>query len=248
MAGTSLGKALSILEALENERGSASLGEVARATGVTKPTAHRMLALLEERGYVRRLPNRDYALGPRLIALGDHARRRNSLVTVAGPVLDRLVTQCNETIHLGVVSGRSLLYVDRREPADDAVRLGVLPAPLTSLHASAAGKVLLAFGPDALLEQVIDSGLPRYTAHTITSSDELRAELRQVSAQGYALNEQERNEGIRAVAVPVLTADGRCPAALSAAGPIWRLTLDGLDRARTLLARGAAEIAAADVF
>ncbi|MEV0610670.1 IclR family transcriptional regulator [Polymorphospora rubra] len=247
MAGSPLGKALSLLEALENERGSASLGEVARTAGVTKPTAHRMLALLEERGYVRRLPNREYALGPRLITLGDYARGRNTLVTVAGPVLDRLVRQCGETVHLGVVSGRSLLFVERREPADEAVRLAVLPSSLTSLHASAAGKVLLAFGPDTLLEQVIEKGLSRYTAHTITSSDELRAELRQVCAQGYALNEQERNEGIRAVAVPVLTADGRCAAALSAAGPIRRLTADGLDRARTLLARGAAEIAAADI-
>jgi len=244
MGETSLGKALSLLEALENSRGASSLGEIAAATGITKPTAHRMLAVLESRGYVRRLPNRDYALGPRLISLGNFARGQNSLVTAASPVLDRLVRLCGETIHLGVISGNALLYLDRREPADVAVRLATMPSPLSSLHAGAAGKVLLAFGPESLLEAVIAQGLPRYTARTITTEAELRAELATVAAQGYALNEQERNDGVRAVGVPIRAQDGTCVAALSVAGPVQRLTLEEVPRMRALLDQGAAEISA----
>jgi IclR family acetate operon transcriptional repressor len=239
---TAIDKALIILESLETGRGSSSLAAIAAGTGLPKPTVHRILTILERRGFVQQLESKEYSFGPKIIALGAFAGSKDPMLTVARPVLDRLVRACGETVHLGVLHEAQLLYLDRREPEDAAVRLATLPSPLTSLHASACGKVLLAFGDEALRASVLGTELVRYTAHTIADPDELRDELTRIAERGYAVSEQERNEGVRAVAVPVRNRAGTVVAGLSAAGPVQRMTDDKLEELRELLAAAAAEL------
>jgi DNA-binding IclR family transcriptional regulator len=238
---TAIDKALLILEALETGRGSSSLATIAAGTELPKPTVHRILAILERRGFVRQLASKEYALGPKIIALGAFAGSKDAMLTVARPVLDRLLA-CGETIHLGVLHESQLLYLDRREPEDAAVRLATMPSPLGSLHASACGKVLLSFGDEALLRSVLATELVRYTAHTIVDPDELREELRGIAEQGYAVSEQERNEGVRAVAVPVRNRAGTVVAGLSAAGPVQRMSDEKVAELRVQLGRAAEEL------
>lgn len=240
---TAIDKALIILEALETGRGTSSLGAIASSTGLAKSTVHRILSILERRGFVRQLANREYTLGPKVIALGAFAGSKDAVLTVARPVLDRLVLDCGETIHFGVLHESQLLYLDRREPRDAAVRLAAMPSPLGALHASACGKVLLAHGGEELLETVLSRGLERYTRNTIVDAERLRAELRRVVEQGYALSEEERNEGVRAVAVPVRNRAGTVVAGVSAAGPVQRMSDDKLTELRGQLTRAAEELA-----
>ncbi len=236
-------KALGILDLLESARsGGTSLAEIADAANLPKPTAHRLLASLEARGYVHHAEAGRYTLGPRLISLGQVAAAGSTLQSLARPVLDRLVEVCGETVHLGVLHGDVLMYIDRREPQDVAVRLATLPSPMSTLHASASGKVLLAFADPASVEQVISAGLPRYTETTLSDADALRRELGRVRAQGYAINEQERFVGVRAVAVPVHRRDGTVAAALSAAGPIQRVDEAALERLRDHLLAAATRL------
>jgi DNA-binding IclR family transcriptional regulator len=234
-ADTSIDKALTILEALETNTGSRSLAAVVAATGIPKPTAHRTLAILEHRGYVRQEADRSYMLGPKVISLGRFAGDSDALITVSQPILDRLVATCRETIHLGVLVDGQLLYIDRREPKDAAVRLSTLPSPLTSLSSSAAGKVLLAFGDSSLLKEVLRRGLPQLTSKSIVDPSKLRAQLKKIAADGYAVNEQERFDGVRAVAVPVRDSRGHVVAALSVAGPVQRLDDERLVELRNAL-------------
>lgn len=239
---TAIDKALAVLESLEAAGGRQSLAETTAATGLPKPTVYRILSTLERHSFVRKLPDKNYTFGARIIALGIFAASQNSLLIAARPLLDRLVGSCGETIHLGVLDGTALLYLDRREPVDTAVRLVTLPSPLTSLHASAAGKVLLAFGDDELLESVLAAGLVRYNARTIVDPDALAAELEKIREQGFAVNQEERHEGVRAVGVPVRNRVGTVVAALSAAGPIQRVNDEKLDQMHRLLAEAAAEL------
>jgi DNA-binding IclR family transcriptional regulator len=243
--GTALDKAIGVLGSLESVRNGLALAEIARTVDLPKPTVHRILATLERHGYVQQLANGKYALGLRIISLGLFAAANNSLVSAAQPVLDRLVFQCAETVHLGVLQEAGLMYVDRREPEDAAVRVATLPSPMTSLHASACGKVLLAFSDDEVLEGVLSAGLTRYNENTITDEGRLRDELAVVRQRKYAVNEQERFIGVRAVAVPVFNRRGSVVAGLSIAGPIQRIDKAKLAELTTLLSKAANELAMA---
>lgn len=239
---TMVDKALRILDLLESGGGQMPLTAIAARTDLPKPTVHRLLTTLAAHGYVQRLEAGIYALGPRVIALGQFAAANNDVLTIGRPIVRQLVATCGETVHLGILQGESLLYIDRGEPQDEAVRLAALPSPLTSLHASASGKVLLAFADRSLQDHVLAAGLPSYTRHTVTDPDQLRVELEKIRQDGYAINEQERFEGVRAVSVPVRSRGGRIVAALSAAGPVQRVDEEKVIRLRDAL------LAAADEF
>jgi DNA-binding IclR family transcriptional regulator len=240
---TALDKALVILGSLESVGNGLTLAEIARTVAWPKPTVHRILATLEKHGYVQQLVSGKYALGLRIISLGLFAAANNSLVSVAQPILDRLVLQCAETVHLGVLLDAGLMYVDRREPDDAAVRLAALPSPMTSLHASACGKALLAFSDEEVLERVLSVGLTRYNEKTITDEGRLRDELAVVRKRKYAVNEQERFLGVRAVGVPVFNRRGDVVAGLSIAGPIQRIDKAKLAELTILLSKAANELA-----
>ena len=239
---TAVDKALIVVGSLVVATGGRPPAETAATTGLPKATTHRLLATLLRHGYVQQLANGDYALGMQIIALGAFAASTNDLASLGRPILDRLVLECGETVHLGVLQGDALLYIDRREPEDTAVRLATLPSPLTSLHASASGKVLLAFGPDSLREEVLGRPLARYTDGTIAEPDALDAELAQIRENGYAINREERYAGVIAVGVPVRNLGGRVVAALSAAGPIQRMDETKVEDVRILLTQAAAEL------
>lgn len=240
---TAVDKALIVLGSLEVVKSGRTLAEISESVNMPKATVHRLLATLQRHGYVQQSANGRYALGMRLVSLGLFAATNSDLLSAGAPILDRLVLQCGETVHLGVLHGESLLYIDRREPEDAAVRLATLPSPLTSLHASACGKVLLAFGPPSLFDTVVRQGLVKNTKHTVTDPDDLRRQLEQIRAQGYAINNQERHEGVVAVGVPVRRMDGKVVAALSAAGPIQRVDEQKVADMCALLQKAADELA-----
>lgn len=228
-------KALRILDLLESGGGQMPLTAIAAQTQLPKPTVHRLLATLSSHGYVQRLDPGVYGLGPRVIALGQFAAANNDVLTIGRPIVRQLVASCGETVHLGILQGESLLYIDRAEPQDAAVRLAALPSPLTSLHASASGKVLLAFAERSLQDKVLAAGLASYTSHTVTDPEQLRVELEKIRQDGYAINEQERFDGVRAVSVPVRSRQGLVVAAISAAGPIQRVDEEKLIALRDVL-------------
>lgn len=234
-AETMVDKALRILDLLESGGGQMALTTIAAQTQLPKPTVHRLLATLSSHGYVQRLDAGIYGLGPRVIALGQFAAANNDVLSIGRPLVRQLVATCGETVHLGILQGESLLYIDRAEPQDEAVRLAALPSPLTSLHASASGKVLLAFAEPSLQDKVLSAGLAAYTSHTVTDPEQLRAELEKIRQDGYAINEQERFDGVRAVSVPVRSGRGNIVAAISAAGPVQRVGEEKLIRLRDAL-------------
>lgn len=241
-SGTAVQKALAILDVLEaGPVGGMPLSEIASTAKLPRPTAHRLLAELEVHGHVKRVDAGRYALGPRLISLGNMASANSSLNMVSGPVLDRLVEECGETIHVGVLQGDLMLYVDRREPTT-AVRLATLPSPLSSLHASACGKILLAYADEELAQRVLKKPLPTYTATTVSDPDMLRREFEAIRESGYAINNQERFTGVRAVGVPVRRRNGTVIAAISIAGPVHRITDDRIPLLRAQLGRAANEL------
>jgi IclR family transcriptional regulator, acetate operon repressor len=192
--------------------------ELTTVTGLAKSTTSRLLLALERNGLVRRDDHGRFLPGEMFVSFAWRGGADASLVAVAQPFLDRLGKSTGETINLGVASGDG---VEQIAQVDCAYLIGGtnwvgLSVPL---HASALGKVLLAYGAAQL-----PGKLGKRTEKTITSEPALRAELAAVRARGYAVTDEELEPGLIALAAPVFRYDGTVVAALSVSAPTARMT------------------------
>jgi IclR family transcriptional regulator, acetate operon repressor len=218
----SLTRAFDLLEHLADAGGSATLSQLAATSGLPLPTIHRLMRSLVGTGYVRQEASRRYALGPRLIRLGESASQM--LGSWAMPYLADLVDRIGETANGAILEGDSVVYV-AQVPSPHSVRMFTEVGRRVLPHSTGVGKALLStLADDDVLALVKRTGMPAQTTKTITRPDRLLAELRTIRARGYAVDEGEQEVGVRCVAVPVVDAPVR--AAISVSGPDSRVTLD----------------------
>jgi IclR family acetate operon transcriptional repressor len=221
----SLVKALNILEVLAEEDPPYTLTELSRRLHLHVSTVHRLLVNLVRNGFVEQDPlSGGYQLSFRVLRMGLRVLDRLDFRRVAQPLLRDLNQRTQETVHLAILQEGRAITIEKfgsPQPVGLDARLGsVMP-----LHATGVGKTLLAYQSDELLSQVAQSlGLPRVTAHTLTTLPQLRRELERIRAQGYAFDQEEAVEGLRCVAGPVFNHAGQVVAAFSVAGPATRLT------------------------
>jgi IclR family acetate operon transcriptional repressor len=215
-------RVLALLTSFDDSRPEQGVTELAQTIGVHKSTASRLAAVLERAGLLAR-HGRRYRLGLETIRLGTLALRSFDIVEAMRPAMDKLSQQTGETINLAVPDGTGILNV-AEVPATFILGCSTgWTGRRTRPHAVANGKVLLAHGVIP-----VPRHLERYTDQTITEPEELAAELARVRARGYATAVGELEDGLVAVAAPILDAAGRCVAALSVSGPAFRLTPDSL--------------------
>ena len=234
----SLNRALDMLEMISRHRGHMAIGEVAEACGIPLPTAHRLLKTLADRGYIRRLSNRHYALGSRLLSLGLSV---NALLGAeARTLLLRLVDELEQSATMAVLSGDRAEYL-AHVPSMHTTRTSVELGRRVELHSTSVGKAILASLP---LQEVRDivrrAGLPKATEFTVTSEGALLAQLVEIRQRGYAIADSEREVGIRALAVPI-PGSLISPMAISIIGPVERLTEAAVGQAIPVLQAAAAE-------
>ncbi len=217
-------RAVQILSSLDEEHPERSLSEIAQATGLHKATTHRILITLLNCGFVEQaVDGEKYRLGLSMIGLSLGALHHLDFRQEALPHMEQLVERFQETCDLGVFDRGQVLYVEvvhGNHTLTIAARAGRhLPA-----HCTSGGKVLLAFLPPEVVEPVLNAPLVTYTKNTITSPARLREELEVVRQRGYAIDDEEFEEGIRAVAVPIRDIEGNVIAHMSIPGPASRLT------------------------
>jgi IclR family acetate operon transcriptional repressor len=216
----SVSRAFALLEALGRRGGQAGLSELAQELELPLPTIHRLLKTLTSLGYVRQLPSRRYGLGPGLISLGDQATRL--LATWARPALERLEEATRETANLALLDGDMIVYV-AQVPSRQQMRMFTEVGRRVHAHSAGVGKAILAQLPDDdVLRIVRQAGMPSFTATTLRTEQDLLADLAEIRARGYAIDEGEREVGVRCFAVAVPGAS--TPAAVSISGPEARVT------------------------
>ena len=219
----SVDRALDVLETLASHHRAMGVSELARLTDLPQGTVHRLLIALLGRGYIRREAERKYAVGAAALRIADAAHR--ALVTTSEPYLRQLVELAKETATLVVMDGTQMVHA-AQSPSPHPLRIFAAVGHRVPIHATAVGKVALArLCPDeatALLDRV---GMPAQTPHTITSASSMRAELDRVGRQGFAVDDEEQELGVRCVAVPVPGTYGPV-AALSICGPVERFSVD----------------------
>lgn len=206
-----------------------TLSEVARATGLTRAAARRFLITLTELGYVRS-DGREFSLRPKVLELGYAYLAGLSLNEVAAPHLEDLVAHTRESSSVAVLDGEEIVYVVRvatKRIMTASISVGTrFPAYATSM-----GRVLLAYLPDDELGLYFKNArLEAITKRTVTDAERLRDILRTVRAQGYAMTDQELEEGLRSAAVPLRDASGGVVAALNVSVHASRVTMEELRR------------------
>jgi DNA-binding IclR family transcriptional regulator len=214
----SVARAIALLDALADSQEGLGVNELARRIEVNASTASRLLATLLEAGLVRRVDGGPYRLGLKLLALSDRVLAQLDVRELARPLLAALVAQTGETATLSVPAQHETITVDFVPSPSSVVSMAWVGRPSVP-HATAVGKVMLAFAPG----QLPAGELPRFTERTITDPAALAAELDAVRERGYAEAVGEREPDLTAIGVPVLARGGELVAILGLQGPSARL-------------------------
>jgi DNA-binding IclR family transcriptional regulator len=226
-----LHKMLDILETIRESRSGLALADLSRALGLPKPTAYRIVATLESRGYISRNPAGHYLVAKKFYDLQPDVSEEQALLHAAQPVMAKLVDSCRETVNLGVLDGGEVVVISTVE-SPQSIRMSSKVGNRRYLHSTALGKVLLSGLPEKeVLRLIRIQGLPRLTPRTVGTRQALAAELDIVRRQGYAMDNEENEPDGRCLGAPILSVGGRIVAALSISAPIFRMDMA---RARTL--------------
>lgn len=217
----SLARGLQIIEKLAQSDEGLSITKLAEEFQVDKGNISRMMQTLESYGYAEREKDgRKYILGSQVVRLGRMLLAKTPLRDTAKVFLKQLVEKTGECAHLAILSQGQALYIDQEEsPSVLRVINGI--GTLAPLHCTALGKIFLAYA-----NEPIGPTLNSYTLRTITDRAMLERHLDIVRSQGFAVDDEEYNSGVRCIAVPIFDYRGRCTAAIGISGPTSRLGLE----------------------
>ncbi len=219
-----LDRAFSVLDLLGDSPAPLGLAQVASSLQLHKSTAHRFLMVLERHHMVERTANGKFRLGLRLFEYGNRAIEQFDMRERAQPHLRRLVAETEETAHLCVLEHAHVIYIDKIEPAR-SVRMITRVGASNPLYCTSVGKVMLAFLPEERIDEIVRLiQFERFTQRTIQTVEALRAEIDKTRRRGYAIDDEEFEEGLRCIAVPILDAQRMPVAAVSVSGPSFRVT------------------------
>lgn len=237
----SVDRALDVLEALSDGR-PRGVSELVRVTGLPLGTVHRLLATLSARGYVRQDHERRYAVGPAALRLADAGEQ--SLAAVGRPFAVRLTAITGETVNVAVLQGSEMVYI-AQSPSPHSLRIFAEVGRRVPLSSTAVGKAVLSGLDTRRAVALLETGpRPASTPKTLTAIPELVEELARVRQQGYAVDEEEQELGVRCVAA-LIPAGGVVHAAISVSGPTERFTLDAARAAVPHVQSVAAQLGAA---
>jgi IclR family pca regulon transcriptional regulator len=225
----SLERGLGVIRAFDAEHPELTLSDVARSTGLTRAASRRFLLTLADLGYVR-TDGRWFSLSPRVLELGYAYLSSLSLPEVAEPHLEQLVGEVRESSSVSVLDGHDIVYV-ARVPVSRIMTVAISVGTRFPAYATSMGRVLLAGLPEDALGAYLDGArFDRLSPRTVSTPDALVAELARVRHQGWALVDQELEEGLRAVAAPLRDRAGRVVAAVNLSAHASRTSADRMRR------------------
>jgi IclR family transcriptional regulator, acetate operon repressor len=221
-----------------------SVSAAAEHLGVARSTAHRMLATLLSEGFVRQDPvTKTYGPGRRMLEVGLAALRNLDVRAAARPLLEALRDELGETVHLVLLEGTHILFVDSVE-SNRAVRVGSRTGMTMPAHCTAAGKAILAELPPDALEEYLDALPAGLTPRSMEDPESVREEIRQVSERGWATNYEESEDGLSAVAVAIPEPSGIARSSITVSLPAERLRPERAPEIAEATTRGAQAIGA----
>ena len=226
----SVDRALSILEALSDQEQGSGLSDISKQIDLHKSTVHRLLGTLIARGYVEQdAETNRYSLTMKLFELGNKKVEKLDVLTISKPYLRELADQTNEVVHLVIREGAEVIYIDKVE-GDHTLRMHSRIGRRSPLYCTAVGKVMMVYS-DEQKRRVWwqKSNIEEKTPFTIIDYEKMQEEIKKIKAQGYALDEEENEIGVRCIGAPIFDHQGKVYAALSISGPATRMTAEKVD-------------------
>lgn len=219
----SIDRALDIIEKLVKGEKSMGVTEISDSLGLHKSTVYRLLATLVYRGYVEQDENGAYKVGLKLFEIGGNVLNKMDLRKRIKPYLINLQEETRETVHLGILDKGEVIYIDKEETTE-TIRMYSEIGGRVKAYCTSLGKVLLAYNNIDINRLYPGDCLQRYTENTIADKKLLIEHLLSVKKQGYAIDDQEQELGIRCIGGPIFNFNGDIIAAFSIAGPTTRIT------------------------
>lgn len=221
---SSVASALQMLKVFSAEEAEIGISSLAKRLGLAKSTVHRLAVTLASEGFLEQNPeNGRYRLGLSLFSLGALVRKRMDVSNEARPLLGQLRDKTQEAVRLAILSNTQVMFLYNLE-SSQAIGIMTYIGSLKPAFCTAEGRVLLAYAPPAALAAVVREKLVPRTPKTPTDAAELGRALEEVRQQGYAVDDEESEVGVRGLAAPVRDLSGKVIAAVGLAGPVQRLT------------------------
>lgn len=222
----SVERAIDILTSFSIEEPILTVPEISQKTGLTKSTVFRLLASLESKGMVQKIPSTyEYKLGIRLLALGNIVQSSLELIDVAKPIMKGLSEKTQETVNINIIQGLKRVCIDRID-GNQALRKVSEVGKLLPLHKGASGKLLLAFSDQELMTKVLKEQREFMSEAAL---NELKLELFDIREKGYATSLSDRLEGTASVSAPIKDYTGKVIAGLTVSGPLVRFTEERIE-------------------
>lgn len=234
-------KGLAVIELMSSHEKPCGITQLATQLKLTKSNVHRLLQTLLAHGYVRNIDNTgNYELTLKLWELGSKVRSRLGITDISGPFLKSLGDQTSEAVHLSVLSGAEVIYIDKVE-SPQPVRAYSMIGGRAPAYCVATGKAMLAFCTPKQLDE-LKIPLARHSVNTISSRTKLDKELQQIREHGYSINRGEWREDVWGVAAPIFDQTANVVAAIGISGPSARLKLTVLKRYAPHVTKAAKQI------
>lgn len=226
----SIERAFVILEQLSEHPNGMQITKLAVDTGLSKSTVHRLLATLIELQYVIQDEETErYKLSYRALYLSRNILSNSSLIAIAKPILQKLVEEINETIHLCIEEKGEVVYIEKIE-SNQTIRMYSRIGSRAPMYCTGVGKMMLSDKNDTELAIIANQiHYTKKTNNTILNAEDLHTEIHTIRKQGYALDNIENEEGIRCIAAPIYDFSGKIIASFSISGPSNRITLERID-------------------
>ncbi|MDN5351147.1 MAG: IclR family transcriptional regulator, regulon repressor [Clostridiales bacterium] len=238
----SIERAAMILQCFSEKTPELKLTEIADYLDLNKSTIHGIINTMKDFGLIdQNEDNQKYRLGLKLVELGSLVLKNLDIREVANPVLKALCEEVNETIHLGVLDGYEIVYIDKME-STQSIRMFTTIGTRYLAYCSAIGKSILAYKALDDIERYLPPKLERFTEHSLTTVDAIIEELKRVKSRGYAFDMEEVVEGLRCIGAPIYNHEGKVVYSISISGPIGRMTDERMETLATKIKAAALEI------
>jgi DNA-binding IclR family transcriptional regulator len=221
----SVTNSMNLLEQFRGGRDELGITDLSNRMGLHKNNIFKLLATLEARGYIEQnKATENYRLGVKSLELGQAFIKQNGLVRQAKPFLKEIVKRCNEMAYIGAIRQSSAVYLDVEE-SNQTVKVAKRIGWRLPIHCTAIGKAQIAYISEEELEKlgVLDN-MDKFTENTIVDRAKFMRHLKEVAKQGYAIDNEEYNPGVRCVSVPVRDYTERVVGGISVSGPSFRMT------------------------
>ena len=217
----SVDRAMQIMQLL-SDYGTQTVTEISQKLDVHKSTASRLLATLEQHGMVEQYQNRGaYRLGLALVGFTNSVLKDYNILDYTRPICEKLGRETDETVNVAIIVGKNVINIDQVTGSGAIASVNWI-GKHTPIHATSSGKSIVAFMPLEKREQLIQSGLKRFTDYTLIDPDEFRTALKVVREQGFAITVHEFEVGLTGIAAPIFDSSGNVEASISVSAPTFR--------------------------